>query len=152
MKSTKYTPAVVLFFVLVFSGFMHLGASAQTSIDNEIDKRNSERSVEGARLGSLVCEDANGKLTLCSGSVEETVAGIATNVPYITLNKPASPDGSKYIFQALVSDQFGSISKGDALKAVSDGKLGKCSVNETGYAIALEDSKGKEVIKVKVLK
>jgi len=135
-------------FMVLSTGFE---AIAQTSIDDQVNVRLLERSVAGAQLGSLICEDANGKMVLCSGNVEETVLGIATNVPYVTINKPATPDASKFIFNAMVSNENGSIANGDRLMASKGGVLVKCSNEIDGYAIALDDASDKGTIRVKLI-
>lgn len=104
-------------------------------------------------MGSLICEDASGTLVLCSGKMEETVSGIVTNLPYITLNKPSTPTSSKYIFSAIVSSEAGNIAKGDVLVPGSNGFLVRASSEskQQGYAIALEEMNSNEkTIKVKV--
>lgn len=125
---------------------------AQTSIEDNIQSKTSQREVEGAQLGSLICSDATGKLVLCSGSIEESVSGIATNVPYITLNKPTSPEDSRFIFDALVSADQGAIEVGDFLKANKGGTLVKCTRQESqAYAVALDNASANGRIRVKLL-
>lgn len=137
-------------FLLVLS--VQFDANAQSSIDDQVNARIQERSVAGAQLGSLICEDANGKMVLCNGDLEETVLGIATNVPYITINKPATPDASKFIFNALVSAENGAIMKGDLLVAAKGGSMAKASASDANaYAIALEDANGNGTIRVKLI-
>lgn len=130
-----------------------LNANAQSSLNQSFEKKIAEKNVPGAQLGSLVCENAEGKLTLCSGALEETVAGIVTNVPYVTLNKPASPNASKSIFSAAVSSEAGNIAKGDFLTAGPNGTLVRCDDNRTAfaYAVALDELTGQGMIRVKVL-
>ena len=146
-------------FILTFTlsalvaSFGSINANAQSSINQAFQKKIAEKNVPRAQLGSLVCENAEGTLVLCSGTIEETVAGVVTNAPYITLNKPASPNASKSIFSALVSADAGAISKGDFLTAGSNGTLVHCDENKSkfAYAIALDDLSGQGMIRVKVL-
>jgi hypothetical protein len=118
----------------------------------ELPKSYVDRIMPDVQLGTLICENAEGKRVLCSGDVEETILGIATNVPYVTINKPAAPNSSKFIFDALVSTANGKISKGDYLSASSGGTLAKASSVELAYAVAIEDASEAKKIKVKVLK
>lgn len=141
--------------VIKFAAFIAvctLGTSSVFAQNSTIPAVVSERTVENAQLGSLICEDANGKMVLCSGNLEETVLGIATNVPYVTINKPATPDASKFIFNAMVSDENGAIRKGDLLVAAKGGSMAKASVSDANaYAIALEDANGNGTIRVKLI-
>lgn len=133
--------------------FGTLNTNAQSSINQSFQKKIAEKNVPGAQLGSLVCENAEGKLVLCSGNLEETVAGIVTNVPYVTLNKPANPSASKSIFSAMVSTEAGTISKGDFLTAGPNGTLVRCDENRSNfaYAVALDNLTGQGMIRVKIL-
>lgn len=135
------------------ASFGAINANAQSSLDQSFQKKVAEKNVPGAQLGSLVCENAEGKLVLCSGNLEETVAGIVTNIPYVTLNKPSNPNSSKSIFNASVSSEAGNISKGDFLTAGTNGSLVRCDENRSGfaYAIALDDLTGQGMIRVKVI-
>lgn len=136
-------------FMVLSAGFE---AMAQTSIDDQVNARLQERSVSGAQLGSIICEDANGKMVLCSGNMEETVLGIATNVPYVTINKPATPDASKFIFNALVTNENGNITTGDRLMVAKGGVMVRCSSDiQEAYAIALDDASGNGTIRVKLI-
>ena len=113
-----------------------------------------EAFATGAEIGMILCEDASGNKVVCSGSVEETVLGVITSAPYITVNKPADASASKFVFSAKVSESNGEIVKGDYLKAVEGGNFGKCSKEEIpfAYAIALDDASGKDRIRVKIIK
>jgi hypothetical protein len=126
---------------------------AQSMIDQAIEKKVAERSIPAAQIGSLICENAMGDLALCSGNMEETVIGIATNVPYVTINKPATPNGNKSIFLANVSADNGPIFKGDLLIANQGGTLAKANSDliAFAYAIALEDANSLGKIQVKLL-
>lgn len=126
---------------------------AQSTASNDFSHKIEKVAVAGAQLGSLVCENANGERVLCSGSMEETVLGIVTNVPYITLNKPAGPNDSKFIFNATVSAKDNAIAKGDFLAAGQGGNLVYSSDKANAYAIALDDvSGGTGMIRVKLIK
>lgn len=111
-----------------------------------------QRVVPGIELGELVCHDVNGQMVRCSGAIEETILGIVTNVPYITVNKPASPDASRYIFDALISVNNGNVVAGDPLVAYSGGTLAKSAdQNQQPYAIALQNADKSGIIRVKLL-
>lgn len=129
-------------------------ANSSSELDASIQEYIRSKSVEGAELGTVLCEDADGNKVVCSGSIEETVVGIVTSVPYVTLNKPVDSSASKFVFTARVSESTGAIVKGDYLKAVEGGNFGRCSKEEVpfAYAIALEGASGKDRIRVKILK
>ena len=111
-----------------------------------------QRVVPGIELGELVCEDVNGQMVRCSGAIEETILGIVTNVPYITVNKPASPDASRYIFDALISVDNGNVVAGDQLVAGSVGTLVKSAdQKQQPYAIALQNADKNGIFRVKLL-
>ena len=147
----KFTLTLTLAAIVVTFGM--LDANAQSSVDKAFQKKLAEKNVPGAQLGSLVCENAEGILVLCSGDLEESISGIVTNIPYVTLNKPATPSSSKSIFSAMVSAEAGAISKGDFLTAGTNGKLVRCEENRSNfaYAVALDDNAGSGIIRVKVL-
>jgi hypothetical protein len=141
--------------LLSLSLITSLNCFGQISRSGQIEKRLAERSIPNAQLGSLACEDNTGKWTLCSGALDETVLGVVTNVPYITVNKPADPKGSKSIFNAFVSAENGAIKTGDLLVAHRGGMLAKAKDDARfaeNYAVALEDfDGGNGQIKVKVI-
>jgi hypothetical protein len=145
MKAMR-TITLTSFVVVGLASFCHAQEAAMpVGIKSKI--------MHDAQIGSIICEDANGKRVLCSGSDEETVLGIATNIPYVTINKPSTPEGSRYIFPALVDESKGMIRKGDHLKAGAQGRLVRCEAGDAGiYAIALEDTDGKGTIQVKILR
>ncbi len=150
MKNTIFFSA--FFSLLAISS---LNCFGQISRSGEIEKRLAERNIPGAQLGSLVCEDNSGKWTLCSGALDETVLGVVTNVPYITVNKPADPKGSKNIFAAFVSSENGAIVAGDRLIAHKGGVLAKAKEDSNfieNYAVALEHfDSGTGRIKVRLI-
>jgi len=125
---------------------------AQSTADGGLEARMAKGNITGAQIGSLICENANGEKIVCSGGIEETVLGIATNVPYVTINKPANPNGSKFIFEALVSSSNGALSKGDFLAAGKDGKLVLTKDVSLAYAVLLDDFAIDGKARVKVLK
>ncbi len=137
----------------VLSIAVHQNSFAQSNLDQSIDKKVAARNIPTAQIGSLICENATGELSLCSGNIEETVIGIATNVPYVTINKPATPNGNKSIFDANISVDNGPIIKGDLLIANHGGTLAKANSDmiSFAYAIALEDANGLGKIRVKLL-
>lgn len=111
-----------------------------------------QRVVPGIELGELVCQDVNGQMVRCSGAIEETILGIVTNVPYITVNKPASPDASRYIFDALISVDNGNVVAGDPLVANGGGTLAKSvDQKQQPYAIAMQNADKSGIIRVKLL-
>lgn len=145
MKRSIITSAIVV----LCSAFT---AFAQSSLDDAVNERVERAAVSGAEMGSLVCEDASGNRVLCSGSVEETVLGIVTNTPYITLNKPSTPEGSRYIFMALVDSNGQDLAEGSYLKAGKNGRLEPTTEMVDAYAVALESLNGSGKIRVKLLK
>jgi hypothetical protein len=145
MKSNLITASLITAFV-----FVGVNVFAQQSA--ELPKGYTDRLLPDAQIGMVMCDGEDGKLSPCSGALEETVLGIVTNVPYVTLNKPSSQGESKFIFNALVSDENGSIVRGDYLKAGKDGKLVKTEDSTSAYAVALESADGSRLMKVKVIK
>jgi hypothetical protein len=146
---TIITSATTIF-LLLFAVSVEAQSSKDASTLNSIIVDNA---IPGAQLGSVICEDAEGNKIVCSGKMEESILGIVTNVPYVTLNKPATADGSKYIFDSFVSTDNGLVNKGDFLVAGSNGNFVKTEVASLAYAIALESvESGQRTIKVKVLK
>lgn len=136
--------------VAMFNTAAAQDANVSSEMDNAIAEYIQSKTVPNAELGMLLCEDAEGNKVACSGAVEETVLGIVTSVPYVTVNKPANSNASKYVFSARIS---GEVAKGDYLKAVRGGALGKCGMDEMhlAYAVAIEDANGKGAIRVKVI-
>jgi len=124
---------------------------AQSTLDGALEARITKGTISGAQMGSLICENANGERVLCSGALEQTVLGIVTNVPYVTVNKPANPNGSKFIFEALVSSSNGALSKGDFLVAGKEGRLVLSNDANQAYAVLLDDIAIDGKARVKVL-
>lgn len=151
---TIITSTSTIFLVFLFA----VSADAQSSkgastLDSQISAMVADNALPGAQVGSVICEDAAGNKVVCSGKMEESVLGIVTNVPYVTLNKPATAGGSKFIFESFVSADGGVVNKGDYLVAGSSGNFVKTEVASLAYAIALESvESGQRTIKVKVLK
>ncbi len=139
-----------ILFALVAIFTMTTSVIAQQSA--ELPKAYMEKLVPGAQLGMVMCEDANGTMLACTGNMEETILGIVTSIPYVTINKPTSPDGSKYIFESYVSADNGAVNKGDYLIAGASGNFVKAESESTAYAIALEEVQGgQKMIRVKLL-
>ncbi|MFM1874807.1 MAG: hypothetical protein RL266_544 [Bacteroidota bacterium] len=131
---------------------MTFNSTAQSTASDSFEEKIKEMSVPGAVIGSLVCENANGDRVLCSGSVEETVLGIVTNLPYITLNKPATREASKYIFEACVDASTSLVAEGTYLIPGKGGKLVPTSDASIAYAVALDAASSSNAkIRVKVL-
>ena len=151
---TIITSATTIFLVLLFAVSVEAQSSKEAStLNSQINSIIADNAIPGAQLGSVICEDAEGNKIVCSGKMEESILGIVTNVPYVTLNKPATADGSKYIFDSFVSTDNGLVNKGDFLVAGSNGNFVKTEVASLAYAIALESvESGQRTIKVKVLK
>jgi hypothetical protein len=147
MKTYKVIALVML--VMVGST---LTSIAQSTANDSFEAKISKTAVSGAVMGSLVCENADGDRVLCSGSVEETVLGIVTNLPYITLNKPATPEASKFIFEALVDATAGQVIEGTYLIPGKGGKLVPTADASGAYAVALAAASGANAkIRVKLL-
>jgi hypothetical protein len=128
---------------------------AQLSQSGKLEERIAQRSIPNAEIGSLACEDNSGKWTLCSGALDETILGVVTNVPFITVNKPSHPKASKTIFEAFVSAENGEIASGDVLVAHRGGVLAKSKADgmfPEAYAVALENfNGGRGKIKVRIV-
>jgi hypothetical protein len=141
-----------VFALVTIFGLSTYGQST-ASFQDQIDKKVAERTIPGAVIGMVMCEDADGNKVACSGNVEESIIGIVTSVPYVTFNKPRSKEASKFIFDSFVAAENGAINKGDYLTAGSNGNFVKTEIASLAYAIALEDvESGQMTIKVRVLK
>lgn len=143
-----YYSIVTLAVTLIQLANIELSFSQETGL---LPKGYTERVLIGVELGELMCEDINGQMVKCSGSIEETILGIVTNVPYVTLNKPANLSDSKHIFKALVTTVANPISRGDYLTLSNNGKLEKASDALKAYAIAMQDTTVDGLISVKVI-
>lgn len=154
MKGIVKIFSVALVLAITSSVASAQDANSSSELDATVQEYMDSKSVDGAELGMVLCEDADGNRVVCSGSIEETVLGVITSAPYVTVNKPANSTASKFVFTAMVSESNGPISKGDYLKAVEGGSFGKCSKDEIpfAYAVALDDSAGKDRIRVKIIK
>lgn len=128
-----------------------IGSSAIAQQSAELPKGYTDKLMPEAQIGMLMCEGVDGKMKACTGSLEETVLGIITNTPYVTLNKPSADSSSRFIFSAMVSASAGNVGKGDFLKAGADGKLVRTVDSVFAYAVALEDAASDKVIRVKVI-
>jgi len=137
--------------MMVLTGFGSVSYGQSTASDS-FEHKLKESAVPGAMMGSLVCQDARGARVLCSGSLDETVLGIVTNTPYITLNKPRSMNDSKFIFSALVDASSDPVTVGTHLGPGEGGKLTPVSEVSKAYAVALESASGSNaMIRVKIL-
>ena len=145
----NFITSIFAIVLLIASG---TSLQAQSTIDGNLEAKMAEGTITGAQLGSLICENANGERVLCSGSIEESVLGIVTNVPYVTLNKPSSTQASKFVFDSFVSADNGAVNKGDYLVAGAGGSFVKAESASLAYAIALEEVQGgQKMIRVKLL-
>jgi len=140
---------LTILFALVVIVAMASNVMAQQSA--ELPKAYMEKMIPGAQLGMVMCQNASGNTVACSGNIEETILGIVTNVPYVTVNKPANPNGSKFIFEALVSSSNGALSKGDFLVAGKEGRLVLSNDANQAYAVLLDDIAIDGKARVKVL-
>lgn len=135
---------------LIFSIFC---ANAQNSVMNNTS--NKKRTINEAKIGSLIAIDEYGNYILATGSIYEKIVGFTTSAPYVTPNKPTSPNGSRVKFYGIVSvDEGGIIKEGDFLCPCKNhpGFVKKCSENEDAYAVAQESANTEaQKIKVKVL-
>ncbi|HJO96258.1 MAG TPA: hypothetical protein QF753_22930 [Victivallales bacterium] len=121
------------------------------SIDNIIAELNALRHIEGVEIGSLICENDDGKWVLCTGSPFEKIEGFCTNVPYVTANK-AQPNEKQDEFTALASMKNGVIIANDRICVCKDvGLVKKCDKDEEAYGIALTNAntqRSKFIVKV----
>ncbi|MGE0637896.1 MAG: hypothetical protein AB7P01_15745 [Bacteroidia bacterium] len=115
-------------------------AYAQSTNGAQPPKGYTERIIPGVEIGKLMCEDENGKMVICSGNEFEKILGFATNVPYVTVNKPQHASDKKDEFSAFASTASGKISKGDYLTAGKNGTVVRCEKTDFPYAVALEDA------------
>lgn len=127
-------------------------AYSQSMTGAQPPKEYNERIISGVQIGTLMCEDENGKMVICSGNEFEKILGFATNVPYVTVNKPQTPSDKKDEFSAFASTTSGKISKGDYLTAGKSGTVIRCEKADFPYAVALEDASSEgQKIRVKIL-
>lgn len=154
MKTRYYSSIIVIAFVLLNIGTALAQAtfSSSQSLDAAMAAKLEQGSVKGAQLGTLMCEDENGKMVICSGNEFEKILGFATNIPYVTVNKPQNPNDKKDEFSGFASLAAGKINKGNYVTAGKNGTVVRCEKSEYPYAVALEDatSEGQQ-IKVKIL-
>ncbi|MGB0917799.1 MAG: hypothetical protein ACPGU4_09425 [Flavobacteriales bacterium] len=145
MKNSLIVLASIFAFVLV-------GGNSFAQETSSLPASVSVRTMQGVALGTVMCEDASGKMAACSGTIEETILGIVTNTPYITLNKPSEKGASRFIFDSFVSADAGKIEKGDYLVAGTDGNFVRTEKANLAYAMALDNvDSGQKTIRVKVL-
>lgn len=115
-------------------------AYAQSITPAQPPKEYTERIISGVELGQLMCQDENGKMVICSGNDFEKILGFATNVPYVTVNKPQNASDKKDEFSVFASIASGKINKGDYLTAGKNGTVIRCEKSDYPYAVALEDA------------
>lgn len=124
-------------------------AYSQSMTGAQPPKEYNERIIPGVQLGTLMCEDENGKMVICSGNEFEKILGFATNVPYVTVNKPQNASDKKDEFSAFAS---GKINKGDYVTAGKNGTVIRCEKSDFPYAVALEDATSEgQKMRVKIL-
>jgi len=138
---------------LIFSIFY---ANAQNSvITNSYNNKIKKRTINEAQIGSLIAIDEYGNYVLSTGSIYEKIVGFTTSAPYVTPNKPSSPNGSRVEFEGIISvDEGGVIKEGDFLCPCKNhhGHVKKCLESENPYAVAQENGNSEnQKIKVKVL-
>lgn len=152
MKTITTITSIIFLAILFATSAFAQSSKGASGLDSDINSMVADNAIPGVQLGSLICEDAAGNKVLCSGKIEETILGIVTNIPYVTLNKPANADASKFIFSSNVSADNGAVQKGDFLIAGSNGNFIRTESERNAYAIALEEvNSGQEQIRVKVL-
>ncbi len=150
MKKMNYiylTALPILLFCL--SSNAQTTFSSSENLDKAIAQRMEENNIKGVQLGTLMCEDENGKMVICSGNEFEKILGFATNVPYVTVNKPQNASDKKDEFSAFAS---GTIKKGDYVTAAKSGTVIRCEKADFPYGVAMENatSDGQRII-VKIL-
>ncbi len=146
MKNLFFTVSIILSSYSVFS------QTANSPTNELAQKKQKENQISGAKVGQMACRDESGKLTLCSGAEFENIQGIITNEPFITINKPASPNANRRVFQAYVSLANGTIEKGTNLCTGKGGTLQTCTKGWLPFAIAAENATTEgSLIKVQVI-
>ena len=124
-------------------------AYSQSTTGAQPPKGYNERIIPGVEIGRLMCQNESGQMVICSGNEFEKILGFATNVPYVTVNKPQNSTDKKDEFSAFAS---GKISKGDYVTAGKNGTVIRCEKSDFPYGVAMEDaiSEGQKII-VKIL-
>lgn len=133
----------VLKYMFLIAGIFTLSmASAQDSegeLEFELKERIAAKTVQGVKLGTLMCENSEGKLVVCSGNEFEKVLGFATSIPYVTVNKrPAGVNRDEY--DAFASMEGGVIKTNDYLCAAEGGKVKRCDRADSPYAKAIDNA------------
>lgn len=125
-----------LFGLTLFVASFSLAAQAQTSADNAgLQAKMAKQEVAGVKVGSLVCENAEGEMSLCSGDEYEKVLGFATSAPYVTVNK--RPQGQNQdTFEGFASVEAGAIKEGDYVCAGANGTVKRCENAALAYGVA----------------
>ncbi len=133
------------------------GTIAQTTTNSEAELNAqwemalAKKTIPGVELGTLMCEDANGNMVICSGDEFEKVLGFATSIPYVTVNK--RPKGQNQdTFEGKASLAGGEISEGDYVCAGPNGTVKRCEKIDFPYGKALSGASGEnQTITVRVL-
>ncbi|MCG3164994.1 MAG: hypothetical protein POELPBGB_00754 [Bacteroidia bacterium] len=149
MKKILQLATAFSFILLCVNANAQSNFSSAENLDLAIAQKLNSKNIEGVQLGTLMCEDENGNMVICSGNEFEKILGFATNVPYVTVNKPQNANDKKDEFTAFAS---GEIAKGDYLTAGKNGTVIRCEKSEFPYAVALESANsGGQKIRVKIL-
>lgn len=152
---TKYYSSIVTAVLVLFSigsAWSQTTVSSSQNLDVAIAHKIEKNSIKGVAIGTLMCENENGEMIICSGNEFEKILGFATNIPYVTVNKPQNPNDKKDEFSGFASLAAGKISKGNYVAAGKNGTVVRCEKTDYPYAVALEDavSEGQH-INVKIL-
>jgi hypothetical protein len=122
---------------LLFPVFQSIAQNSNS--DEELKSRLTERIIDGVKIGTLMCEDSNGNMVICSGDEFEKVLGFATSIPYVTVNKRPK-NQSQIEYSGIASVAGGFISSGDYLCPSDDGKLRRCEKLDIPYAKSISDA------------
>ena len=154
MKPIKYFLVLSASLLFLSTNSFCQQSNKTNTVDKMIQQKTEQKTIANAQKGDLICTDENGKYVLCTGKESESIKGFTTNVPYVTPNKPLTPEAKKDEFQALASSQNGEIKAGDFVCPCSEpGKVVKCTRGNRPYAKALEDaSTAGQSFKVRVLR
>lgn len=113
-----------------------ISVNAQNSADDAGLRAKMQKSmIPSAKVGSLMCEDANGNMIVCSGDEFEKVIGFATSTPYVTVNKRSKGENQD-TFDGFAS---GEISVGDYVSAGPNGTVKRC--DNVAFAYGKADRK-----------
>ena len=133
MKTILNLFALCFFFTVTQS-------TAQNSDSNaELESRLAEHTIDGVTLGTLMCEDGNGDMIICTGDEFEKVLGFATSTPYVTVNKRPK-NQNQDTFSGYASMEAGIVSIGDYVCPSKEGKLKRCEKIDMPYARAISSA------------